>query len=355
MSATQDAGLALKELQERYDQLAQQHHLLSIRFVHRTFLLQSAARMLEAETYPDLWREVEDILAGMGGLPVFWVVAYPQAGPLFYSSTEARNLETPVKRPVLDQNLSLPDAGNGLEAGEAREVALEEGGTLACLRFRAVRGGLAIYGKGEQGLAHWRTERELVNAVRAILPSAIEGISRRQIAAEAAMRDPLTGLLNRREFSRRFEQELARCGRAGVPLSVVMLDLDHFKKINDNYGHLQGDLVLREVADRLVRALRIPDVVGRYGGEEYVILLPECGVDDASQVAERLREALAAEPVARLDGEGVVQVTGSFGVSSPGIVKNHTVEEIIQRADHALYRAKHEGRNRVVVAPVEPV
>lgn len=350
MTTGLDHEQAFKELQGRYDQLAQQHHLLSIRLVHRNFLLHSAARMLEAENFPDLWREVEDILANMSGLPVFWVVAHTQTGPLHYASAEAQSRGIDVARALLNRNLSWVEFKSDWDFGEVREVPLAGGPSLACLRFRSLHGGLALYNEADQELARWRTERELLTAVLAILPSAIEGLSRRQIIAEAAIRDPLTGLYNRREFGRRFEQELSRCQRGAKPMAVAMIDLDHFKKVNDTFGHLQGDQVLREIAERLGRTLRNEDVVGRYGGEEFVVALPECDTADARQVAERLREAICGHPVTRLDGEGEIPVTGSIGVTSVITPPWPGAEEILARADHALFRAKHAGRNRVVVA-----
>ncbi|MCW2236593.1 GGDEF domain-containing response regulator [Azospirillum canadense] len=172
---------------------------------------------------------------------------------------------------------------------------------------------------------------------------------------DQARTDPLTGLANRRSVLERADEEIARSRRYGHPLSVVMADIDHFKRINDTYGHAAGDEALRRFAQALRDDLRPCDLLGRYGGEEFVVLLPETGIDDAPLVAERLRALVAALPVVQ---DGVrFHMTASFGVAAVDaavMVSSPTggrgIEPALKEADAALYRAKEAGRNRVVVA-----
>jgi two-component system cell cycle response regulator len=170
-----------------------------------------------------------------------------------------------------------------------------------------------------------------------------------------ATTDTLTGLLNRRAFVESTGRELARTRRYNDKLSVILLDIDHFKHINDRRGHATGDVVLAAVGQLLSNAIRNCDIVARWGGEEFVLLLPSTDLDGAQLVAERIREQLAAAEIRDPNGE-LVPVTASFGVAC--YAENMTLEQIVDRADRAMYLAKSGGRNRVVVdAPpsVKPV
>ncbi len=157
--------------------------------------------------------------------------------------------------------------------------------------------------------------------------------------------DPLTGARNRRAFLAQAAAEAARAARHGHPLSVLVIDLDHFKRINDGYGHAAGDAVLRAFVERAAAALRAADVIGRLGGEEFAVLLPETGLAAAAEAAERIRAALAAGPVA-VEG-GAVSFTASIGVAELG-PDGDTPEAALNHADRRLYQAKREGRNRTV-------
>lgn len=161
-----------------------------------------------------------------------------------------------------------------------------------------------------------------------------------------AMVDMLTGLYNRRYCLDRISSELARTLRNGRPTSVGMLDLDMFKQINDTHGHLTGDMVLREVAHRLQEVVRAGDLVGRYGGEEFILLLPETNTVAAHEVAERLRRSLASIPIPT--EAGLLHVTASIGLVTYAGDVEIGASELIALADANLYRAKESGRNRVV-------
>jgi diguanylate cyclase (GGDEF)-like protein len=160
-----------------------------------------------------------------------------------------------------------------------------------------------------------------------------------------AMHDALTGLCNRRALLEALERELFRGHREGRPIGVIMCDLDHFKDVNDTYGHAAGDTVLREATRRMASSLRPYDLMGRFGGEEFLIIQPGGDANSAANLAERLRQAVAAEPIAHQDHPIATSI--SLGVAVAGGGDSIDVGEILQQADRALYRAKESGRNRV--------
>ena len=161
-----------------------------------------------------------------------------------------------------------------------------------------------------------------------------------------ALRDPLTRAWNRRGVLELLGCELTRIERQHRPMALVLCDIDHFKRINDTHGHQVGDEVLAEFADRLMRVTRSYDGVGRYGGEEFMILVPGCAPEDAPELGERLRAAVATEPIRHAGA--LIAVTASFGIAvSEGGVSQAS---LIHAADMALYRAKEGGRNRVEIA-----
>lgn len=165
--------------------------------------------------------------------------------------------------------------------------------------------------------------------------------------AVQATHDMLTGMLNRAGFHDAFSRELARAAREGTPLAVVLADVDHFKRINDTWGHQAGDVVLQTVARQLKDCLRPYDLIGRYGGEEFVIVLPGCGASGAVALAERLRTQIAQEVITFPGGSAMVTASLGVAVSPRGDV---TPDTLIRAADRALYRAKQRGRNRVELA-----
>ncbi|MDI6711193.1 MAG: diguanylate cyclase [Bacillota bacterium] len=163
-----------------------------------------------------------------------------------------------------------------------------------------------------------------------------------------AATDFLTGLLNRRFFMDRLETEINRAARENINLSLVITDIDHFKRVNDTWGHQAGDLVLREFAACLTSLCRPYDFTGRYGGEEFIICLPRTDCDQAAAVAERMRAGIERLSVPLAAG-ACVSVTSSFGVASLAGPEAQDIDSLINQADKALYRAKAEGRNRVCV------
>ncbi|MBI5365578.1 MAG: diguanylate cyclase [Planctomycetes bacterium] len=166
-----------------------------------------------------------------------------------------------------------------------------------------------------------------------------------KLLATLAAMDHLTGVYNRRSMGEAFEVERSRSRRSGRPLSLLMLDLDHFKRVNDTHGHAAGDQVLKEFTVRLRDAVRAPDIIGRHGGEEFVILLPETEEPAALLAAERVRTAIASAPFPI--EKGAIPVTASIGVVAVPPEYAGTFEEALAGADQALYRAKEGGRNCV--------
>jgi diguanylate cyclase (GGDEF)-like protein len=195
-------------------------------------------------------------------------------------------------------------------------------------------------------------ERELVAAVLGVLRESdarYRDLEQRfQTLSELSARDALTGLYNRWYVMEKIESEMNRSLRHGSPVAVLMIDIDHFKRVNDTWGHAAGDLVLKSVGQVLRDSCRIYDVPGRYGGEEFCVVLPETALGSSPAVAERIRTRVAAAMVTA--GGSAINVTASIGIAG---IDDETADAIltatalIDRADRALYVAKHRGRNRV--------
>jgi diguanylate cyclase (GGDEF)-like protein len=182
---------------------------------------------------------------------------------------------------------------------------------------------------------------ELVARVRSHL-------SRLSALREMAIRDGLTRCYNQKYFKMRLEQELVRARRYGSPLSLGVLDVDHFKRVNDSHGHPAGDAVLAHLASLLIASVRSSDIVARYGGEEFAFVLVEAGLEEAAVVAERMRARVEAHEF-ELPGGGRLRATASIGIAAAHAQEGAAA--LVQRADSALYEAKAQGRNRVRAAP----
>jgi diguanylate cyclase (GGDEF)-like protein len=163
---------------------------------------------------------------------------------------------------------------------------------------------------------------------------------------ESAMHDPLTGVYNRRYLDDHLLSEFAFAARHGTSLSLLLIDADHFKRVNDNWGHAAGDTALRALAGHLQRSVRTEDMIARFGGEEFAVLAREITADGALAVAERIRQSVEKTPVVLDDGKKV-PLTVSIGVATAGLTRHfETADALLEAADEALYRAKETGRNR---------
>jgi diguanylate cyclase (GGDEF)-like protein len=197
-----------------------------------------------------------------------------------------------------------------------------------------------------QGAVGWNGH--LVEAAADQIGLALANVRLRETLRNQSIRDPLTGLYNRRYMEETLEREMRRSERSGRPLSIIMLDLDHFKAINDTHGHAAGDVLLRDLGAFLRSRIRGGDIACRYGGEEFTLVLPETSLPDTRDRAEHLRQGIHDITVQHL-GQTLETVTASLGVAEwqPGL----TTEQVLRAADQALYRAKAEGRDRVAAAP----
>jgi len=191
-----------------------------------------------------------------------------------------------------------------------------------------------------------RTQDEIQHA-NETLQSQLEAIQLLQAELrEQAIRDPLTGLYNRRYLDETLDRELARAARENYPVSFLISDIDHFKKINDTYGHHTGDVVLKNLADQLISNARFGDIICRYGGEEFLVILPDVSTDTAYQIAERSRKAFQESKIILEDIE--IQATLSCGIAT---FPQHGTKsaKLIAAADRAMYQSKSDGRNRVSI------
>lgn len=209
-----------------------------------------------------------------------------------------------------------------------------------------ILGLLQIFTKGDDAPRKLSAAAPLGAAIADAMSLALANLGLRDRLRSQALRDPLTNLYNRRYMEDTLQRVVRLADREKREVSVIMIDLDHFKRLNDSYGHAKGDAVLRDVAGLIVGNLRESDFACRYGGEELLVILPYCGIEMAAQKAERLRAGVEA-----LSEPGGAQITASFGVATIPAT-SASVAELMSASDAALYRAKQEGRNRVVCAPV---
>jgi diguanylate cyclase (GGDEF)-like protein len=180
------------------------------------------------------------------------------------------------------------------------------------------------------------------------MASTLKHFQRFNSVKSMAIYDTLTSLYNRRFFEERLGIETQKSFYGGTPLSLVMVDIDHFKKVNDTFGHLEGDKVLCKIASLLKDSVRKKDTVARYGGEEFVLILPGAGLEESAMIAERIRRLVENTPM-QIIGQAQINLTVSLGISNFPIHRPNSKEELVKMADQALYEAKEEGRNRVCI------
>jgi two-component system cell cycle response regulator len=206
-----------------------------------------------------------------------------------------------------------------------------------------VVGAIALYGRVD-GRAFDHDDEDALGTLASQASTAIDNVQLHQEAQRLSTTDALTGLWTFRYLSMSLGREIERSTRFERPLAVLMLDLDHFKQVNDSHGHARGDAVLRELAQRVQEQIREVDTFARYGGEEFVVVLPETTMDGATQLADRICHAVSREPFVT-EGEEPLDVTVSVGVAA---FPDHgsSAATLMRSADKALYIAKNAGRNR---------
>ncbi len=248
-----------------------------------------------------------------------------ESGQALYERAREQSL-VPHLLNTLDNNKPVPNRG---------EAVFEP------LKTRDLEGWLGVWGTFDNG------ELALFQKIAEAAAPVLENARLLERLEREATTDPLTGLANRRFFILRLEEEIARARRANDDLSLIMLDIDHFKSVNDTFGHPAGDHVLKTIARLLEESVRLEDIVGRLGGEEFAILLPNTGREGTLEVAERIRQG-APEMDVDLDRD----ITVSLGAATAARIDK--ADTLISRADDALYTAKHTGRNRVCWADEIP-
>ncbi|MBV9165304.1 MAG: sensor domain-containing diguanylate cyclase, partial [Solirubrobacterales bacterium] len=252
-----------------------------------------------------------------------------------------------LERPIEDAERSALQNGS---IGESRS-----GQTfVASVALRQADRQGRLYGLitvGRNGRAFTDAERELLGLLAAQTTLALENVDLHYQVRRQAVTDELTGLGNYARFQELLSIELGQVRRYGDPVSLLMLDLDDFKSINDTFGHQQGDAVLRAVARILSESCRDADVPVRYGGDELAVILPRTPLQGALSIGERVRVAIEELPVPRLSGGDSLRVTASIGVSASA---KGDAEALISDADSALYIAKRDGKNRTAKANSEP-
>lgn len=263
--------------------------------------------------------------------------------------------------PLLISDWMMPDI-DGLELCRRVRTLHDEGRRGApytyVILLTALGGKTNYLGAMDAGADDFITKPFDVDQLAARLRVAERILALHQTLRDQALVDALTGLSNRAAILEDLRQEIERAARQSSSVSVILADLDRFKSINDTHGHEAGDDVLREAARRMKSSLRPYDHIGRYGGEEFLMVVPNCGPGEAAIVAERVRQCLAASPIEA--SKQNLLVTGSLGVSFGHVVispngqsQKPDVAALVRQADAALYRAKNGGRNRVVICEEE--
>lgn len=303
------------------------------------------AYIYHAGTHPKIKAEMDGLLGAGGFNRHACVRIYEEVFGLDAEARAIRDASTMIERTLGHVLETLQEAGDDAkDFGKVLEDFSGKVGTEAMPGAGDLRGALEVILSETRKMEKRSTELE-----RRFADTSGEIVELRRNLDEmrlVATTDGLTGIANRKHFDTRLFEYTNECAAAGEPLSLLMGDVDHFKKFNDEHGHTVGDMVLRLVARTLAECVRGSDFVARYGGEEFVVLLPKTGLKGAFSVAENIRSTIASKRLARKKtGESLGLVTLSFGVAQykPG----EPLEDFITRADTGLYQAKNRGRNRV--------
>jgi diguanylate cyclase (GGDEF)-like protein len=287
----------------------------------------TSRQLLNKENAPDLF-EQRALKSFEVGNQEFWEIERGPAGPSF-------RYMAPL---MVEQSCQKCHFRFNYKVGDVR------GGISVSIPFNKIENELVVNRQVIIGLSILSLALLLGSSYLMLnqMSAKIEAANR--AVREASITDELTGLRNRRFLMTRFNEEFDRARRNGGALGLLMLDLDHFKVINDTYGHPFGDLVLKRVAQTLAEVVRDYDIAGRYGGEEFAVVVPGSSSSDMLLLAERIRQRIEQTEIQ--DNTASARMTISAGVAA--LVDDDTVETLLKRADKALYQAKHEGRNRTV-------
>jgi diguanylate cyclase (GGDEF)-like protein len=240
-----------------------------------------------------------------------------------------------------------------MDAGTVAEIQIGNASAIAAPLAPTEDGSreLAIVSVARGDRAFTHQERELFSYLTSQAAVSVENVDLHETVQRQAVTDELTGLFNHRRFQEVMSAEVERARRYDQEMGLIMLDIDNFKQENDRYGHVQGDMVLREVARVLRQSARDVDEPARYGGEEMAVALPQTDLDGAYRFAERVRKRIEALELPLRDGNGAkLKVTASFGAASLASAGRPDKEGLVAAADAALYRAKRSGKNRTVKA-----
>jgi len=302
---------------------------------------QALANALDLPTLQQaLWKHLPRLVHERA----FWVLARVSGRwqEVLQDTTHAKPQSMDVMEPVADRAISEESPPEGRVEGMSNAEAV-------CFPMRAGGESIGVLGI-PGGTALTLEDRKAIGAAAALVAIALRNVQLFRETRDHSVRDRLTGCFNREYCLETLQGELRRAKRSTRPLSIVMFDIDNFKRINDELGHLGGDEILRAVGAQLTRVLRSTDVACRYGGDEFVILLPDTNLPGAERVAETLRREIATLALAGT-GARVVAVTASVGLATAAPAELDATA-LIKMADEALYQAKHLGRNRVCAAAV---
>jgi diguanylate cyclase (GGDEF)-like protein len=285
-----------------------------------------------------LWKNLPSFTRGRG----FWVVA--RGGGRWH---EVLQDATRTHQRPFDRLEAMADVAFSQGANSAASTAGISNGDSVCFPLFAGEEAVGVLGI-DDGDALASDDRKAIGTAAALIAAALRNVQLFEETRQHSIRDRLTGCFNHEQCLHTVDSELKRARRSGRPLSIVMFDIDHFKTVNDELGHLRGDEILRAVGAQLNRKLRSTDFSGRYGGDEFLIVLPDTDLAGAERVAEILRQEISTLVIASA-GSRPLAVTASIGVAAavPGELD---VSALIKRTDEALYRSKTAGRNRVSVA-----
>jgi diguanylate cyclase (GGDEF)-like protein len=269
---------------------------------------------------------------------------------LFHEHAEALGFDLEPGRPPRPRLLPYHPVSHGM-AFPHPPAGLASVALVPLIRNRRLIGSLNL-GSRDPSRFTPLLGTDFVEHMGSIIAICLENVISNEMLKYIGLTDALTGVYNRRYMDRRLAEEIARARRQSYRIACMYIDVDHFKQVNDSHGHQAGDDVLREVAARIKAELRMSDALGRFGGEEFVVLLIDADLDSADIVAQRIRASVADRPFLLPEGQGL-SVTVSIGVAAlEDFEREHAIEEVAQelvaQADGALYQAKHQGRNRVV-------